>query len=64
MQGRQQGEKEALCPEELCSEHPANLRCSGAACEEICPSGWLCLGPGIGTRARAPSTNRLGLASE
>ncbi|KAG0719155.1 hypothetical protein GWK47_051077 [Chionoecetes opilio] len=45
-------------------EHPANLRCSGAACEEICPSGWSCLGPGIGTRARAPSTNRLGLASE
>ena len=64
MQGRQQGEKEALCKEELCSEHPANLRCSGAACEEICPSGWSCLGPGIGTRARAPSTNRLGLASE
>ena len=27
-------------------------------------SGWSCLGPGIGTRARAPSTNRLGLASE
>ena len=53
-----------LCKDELCSEHPANLRCSGAACEEICPSWWSCLGPGIGTRARAPSTNRLGLASE
>ncbi|KAG0717816.1 hypothetical protein GWK47_053675 [Chionoecetes opilio] len=28
--------------------------------EEICPSGWSCLGPGIGTRARAPSPQQTG----
>ena len=40
-----------------------HLCCSGAACEEVGPSGWPYLGLGIDPPTHLATTNKLGLAS-
>ncbi|KAG0725201.1 hypothetical protein GWK47_039076 [Chionoecetes opilio] len=61
--GRQQGEKGSFCKEELCSNIPPTYAALEQHVKRSALQGGLS-GPGIGTRARAPPTNRLGLASE